>query len=144
MSSLVLSQITSTSPSKAGGLLLSKFQVNQVSKGLQQNKYLKNRVILAEKALSKADEIIKAQEKDSELNKKMIDEQNKLITSLKNENLKLEELHLYEVQGLNAELELVKKSAIKNGRKKFWNGFTIGGVTVGLMGTATAIYLITK
>lgn len=119
VSNLVLSQITSTSPSKAGGLLLSKFQVDQVSKGLQQNKYLKNRVILAEKALSKADEIIKAQEKDSELNKKMIDEQNKLITSLKNENLKLEELHLYEVQGLNAELELVKNLLLKMVGKSF-------------------------
>ena len=142
MSSLVLSQITSTSPSKAGGLLLSKFQVDQVSKGLQQNKYLKNRVILAEKALSKANEIIKAQEKDSELNKKMIDEQNKLITSLKNENLKLEELHLYEVQGLNAELELTKKSAIKNGRKKFWKGVKIGGISVAILGGVTTILLL--
>ena len=59
-------------------------------------------------------------------------------------NLKLEELHLYEIQGLNAELELVKKSAVKNGRKKFWKGFTIGVVTVGIVGTATTIYLITK
>ena len=144
MSSLVSSQITLTSPSKVEGLFIPKSQVEQVSKGLQQNKYLKNRVISAEKALNKANETIKAHEKDSEIDQKMINEQNKLITSLKNENLKLEELHLYEVKGLNAELELVKKSAVKNGRKKFWNGFVVGGVTVGLIGTATAIYLITK
>ena len=144
MSSLVSSQITLTSPSKVEGLFIPKSQVEQVSKGLQQNKYLKNRVISAEKALNKANETIKAYEKDSEIDQKMINEQNKLITSLKNENLKLEELHLYEVKGLNAELELVKKSAVKNGRKKFWNGFVVGGVTVGLIGTATAIYLITK
>ena len=144
MSSLVSSQITLTSPSKVEGLFIPKPQVDQVSKGLQQNEYLKNRVISAEKALNKANETIKAHEKDSEIDQKMINEQNKLITSLKNENLKLEELHLYEVKGLNAELELVKKSAVKNGRKKFWNGFVVGGITVGLMGTATAIYLITK
>lgn len=144
MSSLVSSQITLTSPSKVEGLFIPKSQVEQVSKGLQQNKYLKNRVISAEKALNKANETIKAHEKDSEIDQKMINEQNKLINSLKNENLKLEELHLYEVKGLNAELELVKKSAVKNGRKKFWNGFVVGGVTVGLIGTATAIYLITK
>ena len=144
MSNLVSSQVTLTSPSKIEGLLIPKSQVDQVSKGLQQNKYLKNRVISAEKALNKANETIKAHEKDSEIDQKMINEQNKLINSLKNENLKLEELHLYEVKGLNAELELVKKSAVKNGRKKFWNGFVVGGVTVGLIGTATAIYLITK
>ena len=34
-------------------------------------------------------------------------------------NLKLEELHLYEIQGLNAELELVKKSAVKMVEKSF-------------------------
>ena len=144
MSSLVSSQITLTSPSEVKGLFIPKSQVDQVSKGLQQNKYLKNRVISAEKALNKANETIKAHEKDSEVDQKMINEQSKLITSLKNENLKLEELHLYELKGLNAELELVKKSAVKNGRKKFWNGFVVGGVTVGLIGTAAAIYLITK
>lgn len=144
MSSLVSSQITLTSPSKVEGLFIPKSQVGQVSKGLQQNEYLKNRVISAEKALNKANETIKAHEKDSEIDQKMINEQNKLITSLKNENLKLEEIHLYEVKELNAELELVKKSAVKNGRKKFWNGFVVGGVTVGLIGTATTIYLITK
>ena len=144
MSSLVLSQTTLTSPSKVEGLFIPKSQVDQVSKGLQQNKYLKNRVISAEKALNKANETIEAHEKDSGIDQKMINEQSKLITSLKNENLKLEELHLYELKGFNAELELVKKSAVKNGRKKFWNGFVVGGITVGLMGTATAIYLITK
>ena len=97
MSSLVSSQITLTSPSKIEGLFIPKSQVEQVSKGLQQNEYLKNRVISAEKALNKANETIKAHEKDSEIDQKMINEQNKLITSLKNENLKLEEIHLYEV-----------------------------------------------
>ena len=144
MSSLVLSQVTLTSPSKVEGLFIPKSQVDQVAKGLQQNEFLKNRVISAEKALNKANETIKAYEKDSEINQKIIKEQNKLITNLKNENLKLEELHLSELQGLNAELELAKKSAVKNSRKKFWNGFVIGGVTVGIIGTATAIYLITK
>ena len=144
MSSLVLSQVTLTSPSKVEGLFIPKSQVDQVAKGLQQNEFLKNRVISAEKALNKANETIKAYEKDSEITQKMIKEQNKLITNLKNENLKLEELHLSEIQGLNAELEQTKKSAIKNGRKKFWNGVTVGGLTVGLIGTATAIYLITK
>ena len=69
---------------------------------------------------------IKAYEKDSETNQKMIKEQDKLITNLKNENLKLEELHLYEIKNLNAELEQVRKSSIKNGRKKFWTGFATG------------------
>ena len=121
MSNLVSSQITLTSPSNIEGLFIPKSQVAQVAKGLQQNEFLKTRLTSAEKALNKADEIIKAQEKDSELNKKMINEQNKLIISLKNENLKLEELHLYEIKGLNAELELIKKSAVKNGRKKCKN-----------------------
>lgn len=144
MSSLVSSQITLTSPSKVEGLFIPKSQVDQVSKGLQQNEYLKNRVISAEKALNKANETIKAHEKDSEIDQKMIKEQDKLITNLKNENLKLEELHLYEIKNLNAELEQVRKFSIKNGRKKFWNGFTIGSITVGIIGAGTAIYLITK
>ena len=141
MNSLVSSQITLTSPSEVKGLFIPKSQVEQVSKGLQQNKYLKNRVISAEKALNKANETIKAHEKDSEIDQKMINEQSKLITSLKNENLKLEELHLYELKGLNAELELIKKSAIKNGRKKFWNGVKIGGLTVGIAGVVTILLL---
>ena len=141
MSSLVSSQVILTSPSKVEGLFIPKSQVAQVAKGLQQNEFLKNRVISAEKALNKADEIIKAQEKDSELNKKIINEQNKLIINLKNENLKLEEVHLYELKGLNAELELAKKSAVKNGRKKFWNGVKIGGLAVGIAGVATILLL---
>ena len=141
MSSLVSSQITLTSPSNVEGLFIPKSQVAQVAKGLQQNEFLKTRLASAEKALNKADEIIKAQEKDSEIDQKMIKEQDKLITNLKNENLKLEEIHLYEVKELNAELELVKKSAIKNGRKKFWNGVKIGGLTVGIAGVATILLL---
>ena len=141
MSSLESSQVILTSPSNVEGLFIPKSQVAQVAKGLQQNEYLKNRVISAEKALNKANETIKAHEKDSEIDQKMINEQNKLITSLKNENLKLEEIHLYEVKELNAELELVKKSAVKNGRKKFWNGVKIGGLTVGIAGVATILLL---
>ena len=141
MSSLVSSQITLTSPSKVEGLFIPKSQVDQVSKGLQQNEYLKNRVISAEKALIKANETIKAHEKDSEIDQKMINEQNKLITSLKNENLKLEELHLYEIKGLNAELELIKKSAVKNGRKKFWNGVKVGTISISVLGAAAILIL---
>lgn len=141
MSSLVSSQITVTSPSKVEGLFIPKSQVNQIAKGLQQNEFLKNRVISAEKTLSKANETIKAYEKDSETNQKIIKEQDKLITNLKNENLKLEELHLYEIKNLNAELEQVRKSSIKNGRKKFWNGVKIGGVSVAILGAATILFL---
>ena len=141
MSSLVSSQITLTSPSKVEGLFIPKSQVNQIAKGLQQNEFLKNRVISAEKTLSKANETIKAYEKDSETNQKIIKEQDKLIPNLKNENLKLEELHLYEIKNLNAELEQVRKSSIKNGRKKFWNGVKIGGVSVAILGAATILFL---
>lgn len=141
MSNLVSSQITLTSHSKVEGLFIPKSQVDQVSKGLQQNEYLKNRIISAEKALNKANETIKAQEKDSEIDQKMIKEQNKLITSLKNENLKLEELHLFEIKGLIVELEQVKKSAVKNGRKKFWNGVKVGVISVSILGTATILLL---
>ena len=141
MSSLVLSQVTLTSPSKVEGLFIPKSQVDQVAKGLQQNEFLKNRVISAEKALNKANETIKAYEKDSEITPKMIKEQNKLITNLKNENLKLEELHLSEIQGLNAELEQTKKSAIKNGRKKFWSGLATGTV-LGVAGALVTIIAI--
>ena len=141
MSSLVSSQITVTSPSKVEGLFIPKSQVNQIAKGLQQNEFLKNRVISAEKTLSKANETIKAYEKDSETNQKIIKEQDKLIPNLKNENLKLEELHLYEIKNLNAELEQVRKSSIKNGRKKFWNGVKIGGVSVAILGAATILFL---
>lgn len=141
MSSLVSSQITFTSPSNIEGLFIPKSQVEQVSKGLQQNEFLKIRLTSAEKALNKADETIKAYEKDSEIDQKMIEEQSKLITSLKNENLKLEEVHLFEIKGLNAELELTKKSAVKNGRKKFWNGVKVGGLAVGIAGVATILLL---
>ncbi len=141
MSSLVSSQVILTSPSNVEGLFIPKSQVAQVAKGLQQNEYLKNRVISAEKALNKANETIKAHEKDSEIDQKMINEQNKLITSLKNENLKLEELHLYEIKGLNAELELIKKSAVKNGRKKFWSGFATG-TFIGVAGALVTIIAI--
>ena len=142
MSNLVSSQVILTSPSKVEGLFIPKSQVAQIAKGLQQNEFLKTRLTSAEKALNKADEIIKAQEKDSELNKKMIDEQNKLIINLKNENLKLEDLHLYEIQGLNAELELVKKSAVKTGRQKFWKGVKVGGISVVVLGGITTILLL--
>ena len=142
MSNLVSSQVILTSPSKVEGLFIPKSQVAQIAKGLQQNEFLKTRLTSAEKALNKADEIIKAQEKDSELNKKMIDEQNKLIINLKNENRKLEDLHLYEIQSLNAELELVKKSAVKTGRQKFWKGVKVGGISVVVLGGITTILLL--
>lgn len=141
MSSLVSSQVILTNPSKVEGLFIPKSQVEQVAKGLQQNEFLKNRVISAEKTLSKANETIKAYEKDSETNQKMIKGQDKLITNLKNEKLKLEELHIYEIKNLNAELEQVRKSSIKNGRKKFWNGIKIGGVSVVILGAATILIL---
>ena len=142
MSNLVSSQVILTSPSEVKGLFISKSQVDQVSKGLQQNEYLKTRLTSAEKALNKANETIKAHEKDSEIDQKMINEQSKLITSLKNENLKLEELHLFEIKGLNAELELTKKSAIKNGRKKFWDGVKVGGISVAVLGGVAAVLLL--
>ena len=141
MSSLVSSQITPTSPSKVQGLFIPKSQVDHVAKGLQQNEFLKTRLTSAEKALNKAQETIKAHEKDSEIDQKMIKEQNKLITNLKNQNLKLEELHLSEIKGLNAELEQTKKSAVKNGKKKFWTGLGTGTV-IGVAGTLITIIAI--
>ena len=144
MSSLVSSQITLTSPSKVQGLFIPKSQVDHVAKGLQQNEFLRVRLSSAEKALSKANETIKAQEKDSETDQRIIKEQDKLITSLKNENLKLEELHLSELKGLNAELKLIKESAAKTGRKKFWNGVKVGGISVAVLGGAAAAVLLLK
>ena len=144
MSSLVSSQVLNTSPSKPEGLFIPKSQVSQVANGLQQNKYLKARIISAEKALAKADETIKAQEKDSQNDQKIIKNLNQQILNQQEQALKTENIYRAEINILNAELKQEKKNTIKVGKKKFWNGFAIGGVTVGILGGATVIYLLSK
>lgn len=146
MSSLASSQVLSTNNSNKipEGLFIPKAQVSEVAKGLQQIPYLKARITSAEKALSEAEKLIREQEKDSQNDQKIIKNLNQQILNQQEQALKTEDIYRAEINILNAELKQEKKNTIKVGKKKFWNGFAIGGVTVGILGGATVIYLLSK
>lgn len=137
LSSLIFCQNTNTNP-------LSKDQIAELYKGLKQNEYLKERISKTDKALANADLLI-TEQKDALLKKDLIIKDQETIINnnqliyLKDIKIKDAEIErLYETEKINIQI------ARKNSRKQFWNGIKIGGISVAILGGATAAFLILK
>ncbi len=119
-------------------------QLDNIYKGLKQNEYLKIRVKKAEQTLADAESVIHNQQS-------IIAKQNDLIIA-KDEYLENQKfLFSQELEIKNVEIKRLEDVAIemkaihkRENRKQLWKGIKIGGITVGVLGAATAIYLITK
>ena len=142
MSSWMLSQRLSTANSNSVQIPTS--QVTELYKITKQNDYLKARTTSAEKALNEAEKLVKSQEQMIEKKDVALKLSGDMLDGAKKEHQKDLEIKNYEIERLVIQLDESKRLSKKNGRKKFWKGFTIGGVTVGIIGTATAFYLMAK
>lgn len=141
-SSMTLSQTQNTQNTK--GTFIPDSQVTELYKIVKQNDYLKTRNATAEKALNEANKMIneyKAQRSKLDALIALQSEELKTTSEMYGKQINVKNMQLSD---LSRQLEEVTKQGKKTARKKFWNGFAIGGVTVGIIGTATAIYLITK
>ena len=142
MSSTTLFQAQNTA--NTNGTFIPDSQVTELYKIVKQNDYLKKRTTAAENALNDANKLIseyKVQRSKLDAIIALQSAELKKTTEMYGKQIEVKNLQLTD---LNQQLEKSYVDAKKQGRKKFWKGFTIGGVTVGIIGTGTAIYLLTK
>lgn len=141
-SSLMLSQKLSTASSSSVQIPTS--QITELYKITKQNDYLKVRTTAAEKALNEAEKLVKSQEQMIEKKDAALKLAGDMLSGAKMEHQKDLEIKNYEIERLVIQLDESIRLSKKNGRKKFWKGFSVGGVTVGIVGAATVIYLMGK
>ena len=123
---------------------ISQSQATEIYKGLKQNEFLKTVVAKQEKELNNAQRLIADQKKSLDKFTELVRLKDEaLLNQKEQEKLRVESLNV-EIKRLNDLTDVQVKIAKKDGRKKFWNGFAIGGVTVGILGTAAVIYLISN
>ena len=142
MSSTTLFRAQNTA--NTNGTFIPDSQVTELYKIVKQNDYLKKRTTAAENALNDANKLIseyKVQRSKLDAIIALQSAELKKTTEMYGKQIEVKNLQLVE---LNNQLEESVKQGKKTARKKFWNGFAIGGVTVGIIGTGTAIYLLTK
>ena len=136
---MMQSQTQGTAISK--GTFIPDAQITELYKIVKQNDYLKKRTTVAENALNDADKLIneyKAHRVKLDAVIALQEEELKKTTEMYSKQIDIKNLQL---QDLNSQLTETVKQGKKNERKKFWRGFGIGGVTVGIIGTATLLYL---
>lgn len=139
---MMLSQTQGTA--NTNGTFIPDAQVTELYKIVKQNDYLKKRTTTAEKALNDANKLIneyKTQRSKLDAVIALQSEELKKTTEMYGKQIEVKNLQLTD---LNQQLEQSYIDAKKQGKKKFWKGFTIGGITVGIIGTGTAIYFLTK
>lgn len=126
------------------GTFIPDAQVAELYKIVKQNDYLKKRLTAAENSLNDADKLIneyKVQRSKLDAVIALQGEELKSTTEMYGKQIEVKNMQLTD---LNRQLEEANKQSKKTARKKFWNGFVVGGVTVGIIGTGTLIYLISK
>lgn len=126
------------------GTFIPDSQVTELYKIVKQNDYLKKRNETAEKALNDANKMIseyKSQRSKLDAVIALQSEELKTTSEMYGKQIEVKNMQLTD---LSQQLDESVKQGKKTARKKFWNGFAFGGVTVGIIGTATAFYLITK
>ena len=126
------------------GTFIPDSQVTELYKIVKQNDYLKKRNETAEKALNEANKMIgeyKSQRSKLDAVIALQSEELKTTSEMYGKQIDVKNMQLTD---LNRQLDETTKQGKKTARKKFWNGFAFGGVTVGIIGTATVFYLITK
>lgn len=139
MSNLSLSQTSNTNPTRK---CFEAAQVDEIYKGLNQNIYLKDRLSKTESSLEKADLVIKEQKLSIENNKKTIILKDELYDNLKFQCEKDKEILTIENKRLIDTHEIERQAVKKEKRKSFWNGVKVGGITVGVLGTAGVLLLL--
>lgn len=109
-------------------------QVNEFYKCAQLNSQRK-------KQIEVADRLILEQKNEIKTVRQLVDEKNKLIENMQavqNSDLTLKNA---EISGLHDYIRAQEKAAKKQSRRKFWNGFAVGGLTIGVAGV---IILLTQ
>ena len=142
MSSTTLFQAQNTPTTK--GTFIPDSQVTELYKIVKQNDYLKKRNETAEKALNEANKMLieyKSQRSKLDTVIALQSEELKTTSEMYGKQIEVKNMQLTD---LSRQLDESVKQGKKTSRKKFWKGFAFGGVTVGIIGTATVFYLITK
>ena len=140
VSNLFLSQNTNTNRTNC----YSDAQITEIFKGLKQNDYLKMRLDKTEKSLESADKVINEQKSSMATQSEIIKVKDKLIAGEVAKCAKEKEVLTANIEILNNTIEIMKIDQKKQNRKKFWNGVKVGGISVAVIGGATAFYLISK
>ena len=142
MSSTTLFRAQNTA--NTNGTFIPDSQVTELYKIVKQNDYLKKRTTTAENALNDTNKLIneyKVQRSKLDAVIALQSEELKKTTEMYGKQIEVKNMQLTD---LNIQIEETVKQGKKTARKKFWNGFAIGGITVGIIGTGTAIYLLSR
>ena len=123
---------------------LTEKQANEIYKGLKQGEFLKDKLAKTETALDNCLKLREDYKIQVQKQNELIKSKDKLLNSetevFNSEKLVLES----NIKRLEDDLRISEKQGKKLAKKKFWNGFAVGGVSVAVIGTATAFYLITN
>lgn len=139
-SNLLFSQTGSTSRTNC----YTDAQVSEIFKGLKQNDYLKMRLEKTETSLANADKVINEQRSAIETQGNIITVKDNLIAGEIAKCAKEKEVLNANIEILSNTIEILKIDHKKDSRRKFWNGVKVGGLSVAVIGGATAAYLILK
>lgn len=123
---------------------LTNSQVAELYKIVKQNDYLKDRLGKTEKTLSSLERLTGEQKQIITKQDDLIKKTESLLSGAKAETTLLLESKDIEIDRLNAVLSETEKQIKRTGRKQLWKGIKIGGISVGVLGTAAALYLISK
>lgn len=138
------SLFSQSNTSQSGKVEIPVSQVAELYKIAKQNEFLKDLTIKQEKELDNAKKLIADQKRSLDKYAELSAKKDDLLKQEKFKSAKELEMKDVEIKRLNDIAEVNTKISKRNERKKFWKGFTVGGVTVGAIGTATVLYLISK
>lgn len=141
LSNLSLSQTTNTQ--NTNGKYLNDTQIAEVYRGLKQGEYLKQRVKKAEDVVDQANGVISQQKQNIVKQDEIIKGKNEIIDNLQFQISNNQELYDAQKEQLSNQIKIIELQSKKDGRRKFWNGVKIGGISVAVLG-AGAIYFLTK
>lgn len=137
VSNLLFSQATNTNLTKC----FSEAQVSEIFKGLKQGEYLKTWRENAEKTMKLGDDLISEQKNTITKQGQIINTKDEIITNNQNIYNQDKEIFAAKNEQLQSILDLNKKIAKQDGRKKFWSGIKIGGFSVTVIGVAALLLL---
>ena len=117
-------------------------QVNEWFKGMKQGEYLKVLQDKTEKALDKAQTLITEQKSMIAKQNDIITGQEKIINTNKYVADQDAESKNAQIDQLNNNYKILEIESKQKGKKKFWNGVVIGGVSVSVVGVG--LLLLTR
>ena len=136
---MILSQNTNTA--NTNKKCIEGNQVTEIYKGLKQNDYLKIRLKKTEIVLDESSAIIKQQKDNIEKLNEIVKQNENSINLLNFKIDKEKEICENSKIQFQEKIKLIEIENKKTEKKKFWNGFKVGGLTVGILGVATILLL---